>query len=575
MSGKNGKHTSSHKRQMKHWWQVNSGMLQRLRLWSGLVLFAFVLLHYLNHALGIVSLDAMESFQLVRRGFWRSSFGTGLLLAAIITHMGLAIAKTVMRRHWRMPFWELMQLILGLFIPLLLLPHVLATRGMNTTFGVDDTYRHLLSILWPDVAVMQSIRMLIVWVHAVIGLHFWLRIRTWYHRAFPWFLIFAVIIPLFAEWGWISAARRLTLMEGKGSGLSQEQIRQLVSWQNNGEMIILVVLAAMLIFPLLRFIFLRYRQTICITYPGHRHVRVVPGSTLLEISRMHNIPHASVCGGRARCSTCRTRILSGGDLLENPSEAEAKLLQRIQAEPDVRLACQLRPLKDISIQPLVAAGGMSVVNQSWPDIYHWGVEQPVAIMFVDMRGFTKLSEKQLPFDVVFLLNRYFELIAGAIRKSGGYVDKFIGDGVMAIFGMEGGLKVGCEQALQASIEIEQALQMFNEELRYHGEEGIQIGIGLHAGSAILGRIGSTNDANITALGDTVNIASRLETMTKEHKAVMLVSRFVLRMAGLSLEAFNMVKVPIRGRQKPVTVAVLHDFSHLKTNVVHSQLSSSS
>src|SRR5687767_5504834 len=112
---------------------------QRWRLVAGLVLFAFALTHFLNHALGHISVDAMETVQDVRRAAWRSWPGTVLLYGALAVHVALALMKLIGRRTWRMAPWEAVQIGSGLLIPVLAVAHVMATRGVSTVTGFDDT----------------------------------------------------------------------------------------------------------------------------------------------------------------------------------------------------------------------------------------------------------------------------------------------------------------------------------------------------------------------------------------------------------------------------------------------------
>jgi len=148
-------------------------------------------------------------------------------------------------------------------------------------------------------------------------------------------------------------------------------------------------------------------SSVRITYPGARVVTVPIGFSILDASRQERIPHASVCGGRGRCSTCRVRILSGSGPLPAPGPTEARVLARLNATPDVRLACQLRPVNDLSIIPLIPPSVAPVESLSHPGLMA-GREREVCVMFADLRGFTKIAEKRLPYDTVFLLNRYFE-----------------------------------------------------------------------------------------------------------------------------------------------------------------------
>src|SRR3954467_38855 len=122
---------------------------QTWRLASGLVLFAFVLTHFLNHALGHVSLETMQQGQGLRRAVWGSWSGTLLLYGAAAVHVGLALWKLIRRHTWRMPTWEAAQIALGLWIPFLAVAHVMTTRGLSAFYGVEPTYALELRLLWP------------------------------------------------------------------------------------------------------------------------------------------------------------------------------------------------------------------------------------------------------------------------------------------------------------------------------------------------------------------------------------------------------------------------------------------
>jgi len=535
---------------------------QRLRLVSGLVLFAFVLSHYLNHALGVVSVEAMEAAQAWRRGFWRFPPIEAVLVAAALVHIGLALWRTARRSTLRMPPKEAAQIALGLAIPILIAPHVVGTFGLHSAFGFDDSYRVELTLLWPGLVLLQSAALAVVWTHAMIGLSFWLGGRSWYRRAAPFLLALAVAVPVVAEWGWVEAARRIAIT---GDGLRTLTPEQAV-WGDGAIATARIVFlaAAAVAFAVVagRYAVRLSRRRIAVTYPGGRVVRVAPGPTLLEISRTNGIPHASVCGGRARCSTCRTRIVAGLAGLDPPGQEEQSVLDRIMADPAVRLACQVRPAADVAVEPLLPARAPRAGAALPADAYHWGVEKPVAILFVDMRGFTALSEKRLTYDVVFLLNRYLDAMARAVRAEGGFVDKFIGDAVMAIFGMDDGPQAGCRAALGAAARMAAALDALNAELSGNLPEPLRIGIGIHVGSAILGRIGAAGGgaAGITALGDTVNTASRLEAMTKECATTLVVSHAAVHAAGLVLAEplARAAEVAVRGRQAHLKVYAIDD-----------------
>ena len=173
-----------------------------------------------------------------------------------------------------------------------------------------------------------------------------------------------------------------------------------------------------------------------VSYPN-RQVRVPKGLSVLEASLRFKIPHASVCGGRARCSTCRVRVVSDRGALPRPSGREAFVLARVgaSADPSIRLACQLRPQTDVAVIPVLPpnVGTDFVRSRQRMNI---GEERYIVSMFVDMRGSTTLAEARLPFDVVFLINRFVEAASQAVIGAGGQPNQFVGDGVLALFGLD-------------------------------------------------------------------------------------------------------------------------------------------
>ena len=187
-------------------------MVRRLRLWSGLVLFAYVGTHLANHALGLVSLDAMEGGRIWFLALWRNPVGTLALYGALLVHLVLALWSLYRRRQLRMPRWEAAQIALGLTIPLLLVEHVIGTRFLYQFFGVEDTYRYVVLVLWelkPDAGVRQTLVLLIAWTHGCMGLHFWLRLKPWYGSAAPLAYAGALLLPVLALLEFADAGRSM------------------------------------------------------------------------------------------------------------------------------------------------------------------------------------------------------------------------------------------------------------------------------------------------------------------------------------------------------------------------------
>jgi adenylate cyclase len=530
---------------------------QLWRLASGLILFTFALSHFLNHALGHVSLEVMEAVQTVRSDLWRSWPGTLLLYGAAAVHIALGLWKLVRRRTWRMAPWEAAQIALGLVIPFLVAAHIAGTRLHSSLNGGDDTYNVVLRSMWPDVALKQSLLLLIVWVHAMIGFHFWLRLKPWYAAWSPVLLAAAVLVPALAVTGWIEGARMAELAFS-GPPVPPEMAGPRALLVDRTEMAVWAAFALLVSAIAGVRLWGRWRGGPTITYPGGRRVRGASGATLLEISRAAGVPHASVCGGRGRCTTCRVLVIEGADSLPPPNPTEGAALARIHAPAAVRLACQVRPQHALTVRPLIPL--REAVPAAGADAYRWGVERRITVMFADLRGFTNLAERLYPYDAVFLLNRYFEVMSEAIKRHGGEVDKFLGDGVMALFGVAPGHGVGSRDALFAARDMLEAIDRLNEEFEATLVTRLRMGLGIHMGPAVLGRVGG--GAGLTALGDSVNIASRLEELNKEFGSTLVVSDAALRASGLVIEDAEIHEVAVRGRGEMLTVHVVRRLASL-------------
>jgi adenylate cyclase len=541
----------------------------RLRLASGLVLMVFTASHLLNHALGIHSLAAMESGRAAFLAVWRSPPGTLLLLIALAGHVALALHKLYRRRSLRMPPWEIAQIALGLLIPFWLTVHILGTLGAHLRFGVDDSYTYLLNLLWPNGAGRQSLMLAIVWLHGCIGIHFWLRLRPWYPLVRPWLFATALLLPTLALLGFVTGGRAVEalakaepgwLAAAAARGDWPEPAEQ--AWVYATERDVLWGFAAILLatFGLraARSLYARHKGRIRLRYPNGLTVAIAPGMSVLEASRAAGIPHASVCGGRGRCSTCRVRVGDGARHLPPPAADEARVLARIGAAGGaIRLACQLRPSHDLEVVPLMPAGaGPSDVRiEVNPG---QGIEREIAVLFADLRAFTRMAEGRLPYDVVFVLNQYFRAMGQAIEHQGGRVDKFIGDGIMALFGIDHEPEQACRLGLAGAQAMALALERLNQQLEHDLREPLRMGIGLHVGPVILGEMGFGRASSLTAIGDAVNVASRLEALTKEVGVQLVVSARLAERAGVDLGAFELRELEIRGRRRPLRVRLVGD-----------------
>jgi adenylate cyclase len=548
--------------------------VRRTRLVTGLILLTYLATHLLNHALGLISLDAMESGRVWFLALWRNPAGTALLYTSLLTHFSLALWSLYQRRHLRLPLWEALQLTLGLSIPPLLSLHFVGTRMSHEWFGVEDSYSLLVLTLWhssPWDGLKQATLITVAWLHGSIGFHFWLRLRPWYRRFAPTFLGCALLLPVLGLLGFTQAGHEVdNLVAREPNWIAQVVQRSKVPPRSQREPLyrlddaIVVTYALAVVLTLLarvaRDVFER-RSRIRITYPDGREVQVPRGFSVLEASRFAGIAHASVCGGRGRCSTCRIRVSEGFLKQPPPSAGEQKVLQRIGAPPNVRLACQLRPVEDISVTPLVPANANASDGYAQPS-YLAGQERTIAVLFADLRTFTGIAEQKLPYDLVFLLNSYFETVGESISRAGGLVDKFIGDGVMALFGVESGPAEGCRQALAAAMRMVEQVKALSQALADELAEPLKIGVGIHCGPAVVGRMGYGPSIHLTAIGDTVNVASRLQDLTKEFSCHLVISEEVAQQAGLNVSAFPRHEITVRNRREALAIFVVDDVAAL-------------
>jgi adenylate cyclase len=530
---------------------------RQLRIGSGLVLFAFATSHFINHAFGLVSIDLMQSGQQVREVVTRSLPGTALLVTAAAVHFALGISRFLNARTWRLGTHNIIQLVFGLLIPIFLARHVLGTRGVHAMFGVEDNYAYALWAMWPREALNQAVLMMLVWVHGCIGIHHWLMLKPWYRRSMWLWYGLAVIIPALSYAGFETAGQAAKLQSTFESPLTAEQYTVIQQTMTYSALTYYAILGGAIGIWSLLALADHYGQKIVVSYANGPTVLVQRGISLLDVSRINRIPHASVCGGRARCSTCRVRVIKGLELQPPASASELKVLKRVSAPFNVRLACQLQPNSDVTISTLLPAN-VDVQEGTQVDRFFWGVEQDVTILFCDLRGFTRMSEGRLSFDVVFLLNQFLGRMAEAIEDTGGYVDKFMGDGIMAIFGMDAPVRDGAVRALAAARAMHGVLDSLNQSLRDELPVPLSVGIGIHTGAAILGRIGAAHRTEaagrITALGETVNIASRLEGMTKELDVQVVVSMRTIEASGLDPDGKLVVhEVEVRGLSQTIAV----------------------
>jgi class 3 adenylate cyclase len=182
-----------------------------------------------------------------------------------------------------------------------------------------------------------------------------------------------------------------------------------------------------------------------------------------------------------------------------------------------------------------------------------GAHREVSILFQDIRGFTGLSERMDPAALLRLLNQFFTEVVAAVEAEGGVVKQFLGDGVMALFGAPQTYADHAERAVRAALGIVRRLGALNEILQRQGAAPLEIGVGVHSGAVVAGLIGPDNRMEYGVVGDAVNVASRIEALTKELRTTILVSTQIAGQIGPMFMLGRTAELPVKGRSQPVEV----------------------
>jgi adenylate cyclase len=511
-----------------------------LRLGSGLVMFTYIAGHLINHSIGLISVAAAERGLGIAIAIWHSLPGTVLLYGSAAIHVSLAFLSLYERRTLRMPPLELVRIALGFGIPTLLIAHTIGTRIQFEAYGYQTGYSPIVWSLWHSGREGRQMALLVPgWLHGCLGLNFAFGRRAWYRRYHLALFAAALVLPILAVLGFLSMLKEVSLMSvdpawavinipnidaGQKLRLSQLQVISVTAYG--------VAIGAVLVARALRRIVEERRGAlISIAYPN-RTIRVPRGWTVLEASRSHHIPHQSACGGRARCSTCRVRVVTGAEQCPEPQPDERRTLDRIHAPEGTRLACQLRPQDDVTVIPLLAAGPPARREQAQGPI-----ERQVAVMLVDLR-WTATASHLLPQDLLYLFNRFAEAIGETVRSHGGVPNQFSGERVMALFGLEVESIEANRQALAAAAEIDQRLSGLMSQL---GDElGCAIGyaIHLHTGMAGVGETGDVATRTLTAVGSSIDDARQIAAASADDPlSRIVVTKAVVDAAHLDPESF--------------------------------------
>jgi adenylate cyclase len=284
--------------------------------------------------------------------------------------------------------------------------------------------------------------------------------------------------------------------------------------------------------------------------PDGKEVEVNEGETILLAALRAGIAHTHLCGGSARCSTCRVIIIEGLENCAPRNPEEQCIADMLRFDPKVRLACQTVVTGNVKLRRLITDILEDVESTS---LYIEGVEpcsigleKYVLILFSDIKGFTPFAENLLPYDVIYALNLYFQKVGEVIERHGGVINNYMGDGFMALFEAADPAE-GALRSTKAGLELIEAVQDLEPYLKELYHKSFQIRVGLHYGQVVAGKLGSPGNKRMTVIGDTVNLASRIEAANKQAGTQFLISKDTYALVKEKVRTGQRVRVTLPGK----------------------------
>ena len=304
--------------------------------------------------------------------------------------------------------------------------------------------------------------------------------------------------------------------------------------------------------------------------PDNKNFEVESGESILQTAARNGIPHVNACGGEGKCTTCRLLILEGIENCSPETEKEIALKEKAHTTDEFRLACQTTITGDVTVRRLVLNKEdiESVSERSVSG--RLGETKRIAILFSDIRGFTQFSEKLTPYDVVFILNRYFNRMVKAVESNHGTVDNYIGDGMVAIFGLHDEPDPA-QHAVRSALEMCAEMDDMKPYLKTMYGKDFDIGVGIHWGEAVVGDIGAGKSKRLTAIGDAMNFASRVESANKQFQSRVLISEETHDEIKDSLVIKDFMRTNLPGIEGRVTLYEVEDINFASQEELESEL----
>jgi len=282
--------------------------------------------------------------------------------------------------------------------------------------------------------------------------------------------------------------------------------------------------------------------------PDDLTVESRPGETVLDAARRFGIPMVSACGGEAACTTCRVLVVQGAERMATPPPEETAVLAALGTDHGIRLGCRAVPEGPVTTvrRLVIDEDDIALTDRRQVALGPAGREQEVGVLFADLRGFTSFAEALLPYDVIHVLNRFYALAGGVIERHGGAIATYMGDGFMALFGVAPGDGPAL-RAVRAGLDLIEAVAGWRSYLELLHGKGLQVSVGVHTGRAVVGALGTGPSRIVTAVGDVVNTAARIEQANRGFGTRLLVSDEVARALGDRLVAAPMPAIPLPGK----------------------------
>jgi adenylate cyclase len=479
----------------------------------------------------LVSLRAAEEALRITVLFWHSLPGTLLLYAATAVHVSLALFAVYERRTMRMPPVQAIRIVLGLAMPIGLIGHFVITRYAFERFGLPAEYSRVAAGLWVGGASGLSLGLLAPgWIHGCLGLRFAFGHRVGSQRVKLALFGAALLLPVLAAVGFVTMGRELSAPSTQPVAFYGDpaQEARLDASRDTARMSYLALIVLIVVGRATRALNERRRKSVVwITYPG-RTVSVPRGWTVLEASRSFGIPHQAMCGGRARCTTCRVRVVGGASHCPDPQVDEAKALHRLAASKGViRLACQLRPTGDVAVEPVLTGPrpGRPVAASSSD-----ASEIEAVLVLLDVRIDTGVgAHRASAHDTIYALSRYLA-IAEEAAGSRAEVFKQSASSWMLLFRGGADPSSAFAGAVSASRKMDHDAASLRAALASDLGLHAASSLAMHAGKVVLGAIGA---GTLAVVGAPVEDFEHLRERLPALGAGFVISRSAARSGAVS------------------------------------------